>query len=421
MIAVEQALALIRSHCTPMPTEVVQLTDAAERVLTQPVCSPNDLPPFDNSAMDGYALRWHAQLQPGSELEVRHEQAAGAITDPHSDFGAIGACSIMTGACVPAGLDCVVPVEEVAVSARDTSGAVRRIILQTTPRISQNIRRAGEDIARGQIAVPAGTWLGSNELMLLRGIGCHELCVQKRPRGILLCTGAELVDTDRPLNPGEIYNTNGPFLLSELRAAGAEMLWCKTIPDQIACFLAELQLGIDSGAQLIVSTGAVSMGRYDFVPEALERIGATVIFHKVQMRPGKPLLFARLPGGQLFFGLPGNPVSSAVGARFFVGAAIRQWLGLPIESAWHLPLAQAVQKKSEFRLWQKAQLLLGEHGQLSVQLLSGQESFKTRPLLLAKVWAVLPEDCAELPAGSVIAVYPRRHIDTNLFARSAVS
>lgn len=416
MISVENALALVREHCSALAQEVVPIAEAMARVLAETVFSPNDLPPFDNSAMDGFALRWNAQLGPGTELHISHEQAAGdGVHQQH-----LGACSIMTGARLPEGLDCVIPVEEITVLERDDSGTPLRIALQNSPRQAQNVRRAGEDIARGQTAVAGGTWLGAEELMLLRGIGCGPLKVRQRPRCALICTGRELVDeAQSELLPGQIYNTNGPFLSSELTAAGAEIVFTKTIADEIDAFLVALQHGIDAGAQVVISTGAVSMGRYDFIPEALRKIGASIHFHKVQMRPGKPLLFARLVSGQLFFGLPGNPVSSAVGARFFVTAALRELLGLAPEQPWHFPLAHDVQKKPEFRLWQKAQLILNASGQVRVKLLSGQESFKTRPLLESKVWAVLPENQGAIAAGSVIAIYPRRHTDSPLFSPDA--
>lgn len=413
MIQVEQALALIRAHSEVLETERLPLSEAMGRVLAEDLLSPRDLPPFDNSAMDGYALRWHPELTVGSELKVTFEQSAGAGWHQQS----ADACRIMTGARIPDGLDCVVPVEEVSALELDDQGAALRIALLKPLRAGQNLRRAGEDIARGQLAVAPGTYLGAEELMLLRGVGCADLLVRKRPKCSVLCTGAELVDdAGAELQTGQIYNTNGPFLCSELVAAGAEIVFRQTLADDAISFLAALERAVSAGAQVVISTGAVSMGRYDFIPDTLQRIGANIVFHKVQMRPGKPLLFARLAGGQLFFGLPGNPVSTAVGARFFVSTALRKCLGMPIEPAWQFALAESAQKKPEFHLWQKAQLLLDRSGVVRVRLLNGQESFKTKPLLHAKVWAVLPAGQSEFAAGSVVAVYPRRHHDAPLFA-----
>lgn len=194
-----------------------------------------------------------------------------------------------------------------------------------------------------------------------------------------------------------------------LAAAGADVVWQETVPDEPETFLAAVQRALRAGAELVLSTGAVSMGRYDFVPPALQSIGAQILFHKLAMRPGKPLLFARLREGPLYFGLPGNPVSAAVGLRFFVEAALRVQLGLPEERGWRLPLAHEVRKKPGFRLKQKARLQLSADGRWSVGLLRGQESFRTQPLLAANAWASLPEAEEFLPAGSEVEVYALGH------------
>lgn len=280
----------------------------------------------------------------------------------------------------------------------------------------QHVRRTGEDIASGDEAVPAGTRLGAAELMLLRGIGVARVAVRQRPRVVVICTGRELVDAPgRPLMPGQIYNTNGPYLASRLREAGADVLETMTLPDNASVFVANVRQCLAVGVDIVISTGAVSMGRYDFVPDALRTLGAETVFHKVKMRPGKPLLFATLPGGGLFFGLPGNPVSSAVGMRFFVETTLRRMLAMPPEHIWRMALAEGIDKKPGFHLYQKAELRLDAGGQLSVGLLRGQESFKTRPLLHARVWAGLSAQSECLPAGTLVDVHPRCHFDQTLF------
>lgn len=408
MISVQDAQATVRAACAVQPVERVPVAQSLGRVLAEDVFSPIDLPPFDNTAMDGYALRCGGGVIPaGCEFAVRGEQAAG---DGESRVDGQGAWEIMTGARIPDGLDAVVPVEQVEVLARDGEGRATRIRLSAEVAPGQHVRRAGEDITRGALALAAGTWLGPQHLLLAAGLGIAELPLRQRPRVALLCTGRELVDDPaQPLLPGQIRNANGPFLAARLEAAGAELVRRETVPDDVEAFQRALSRALSAGAQIVLSTGAVSMGRYDFVPPTLAALGAEILFHKVAMRPGKPLLLARLPGGQLYFGLPGNPVSSAVGLRFFVEAALRAMLGLPDERPWRLPLLQATQKKPGFRLHQKARLQLAADGRLGVELLKGQESFKTRPLLAATVWAALPADASELAAGSLVDVYPLGH------------
>ena len=405
MLSIDDALALIRDCCAPLPIEQVALAEACGRVLAAPVDAPRNLPPFANSAMDGFALRWREGLVEDTVLPVLAEQAAGDGIAGQSE----GACSIMTGARIPDGLDTVVPVEDCTVLARDGEGRPTSIALSHAPQPGQHVRHAGEDVAAGQCVLEAGARLGEEALLVLRGIGIGTVAAHRRPRLALACTGRELVDTDgAELAPGQIANTNGPYLERLFAEAGAEVVERVTLPDEPAAFAAWLARWLDAGIELVVTTGAVSMGRYDFVPDVLREAGADLRFHKLKMRPGKPLLFATAGRGTLVFGLPGNPVSSTVGARFFVDAALRALAGRAAEPALLLPLAGAACKKPGFSMLQKAALALDPDGRLQVRLLKGQESFKTAPLLAARAWAVLPEDTAELPAGTPVPVYPLR-------------
>ena len=405
MLSIDDALALIRDCCAPLPIEQVALAEACGRVLAAPVDAPRNLPPFANSAMDGFALRWREGLVEDTVLPVLAEQAAGDGIAGQSE----GACSIMTGARIPDGLDTVVPVEDCTVLARDGEGRPTSIALSHAPQPGQHLRHAGEDVAAGQRVLEAGARLGEESLLVLRGIGIGTVAAHRRPRLALACTGRELVDSDgAELAPGQIANTNGPYLERLFTEAGAEVVERVTLPDEPAAFAAWLTRWLDAGIELVVTTGAVSMGRYDFVPDVLREAGADLRFHKLKMRPGKPLLFATAGRGTLVFGLPGNPVSSTVGARFFVDAALRALAGRAPEPALLLPLAGAACKKPGFSMLQKAALALDADGRLQVRLLKGQESFKTAPLLAARAWAVLPEDTAELPAGTPVPVYPLR-------------
>ena len=405
MLSIDDALALIRDCCAPLPIEQVALAEACGRVLAAPVDAPRNLPPFANSAMDGFALRWREGLVEDTVLPVLAEQAAGDGIAGQSE----GACSIMTGARIPDGLDTVVPVEDCTVLARDGEGRPTSIALSHAPQPGQHVRHAGEDVAAGQCVLDAGARLGEESLLVLRGIGIGTVAAHRRPRLALACTGRELVDSDgAELAPGQIANTNGPYLERLFTEAGAEVVERVTLPDEPAAFAAWLARWLDAGIELVVTTGAVSMGRYDFVPDVLREAGADLRFHKLKMRPGKPLLFATAGRGTLVFGLPGNPVSSTVGARFFVDAALRALAGRAAEPALLLPLAGAACKKPGFSMLQKAALALDPDGRLQVRLLKGQESFKTAPLLAARAWAVLPEEAAELPVGTLVPVYPLR-------------
>lgn len=403
MISYSDALQNVLAACSPLATEQVPLAQSLGRVFAQDVIAQAHLPPFDNSAMDGFALASGGKtLAADCEFTVVGSQAAGdGVVTSTGD-----ACEIMTGASLPIGLDTVVPIEQVQVLARDGDERPSRIRLLFDVMPGAHVRLRGQDVAHGDCIVRAGSRHDASTHMLLAALGVDLLAMHPRVPVALIATGRELVDDPQhPLAPGQIRNSNGPFLAARLAEAGACVVHQKTVGDDAAEFTSALQCGLDAGAKLVLSTGAVSMGRHDFVPDALRALGATIVFHKVAIRPGKPVLFARLPGGQLYFGLPGNPVSSAVGMRFFVEPALRALLGQRPEQALRLPLAEPVHKKAGLQCFFKAQVGLDAAGRLQVRVLQGQESFRIRPLLSANAWAVLDAAKEVFAAGGEVGVY----------------
>jgi len=407
-----EAERLILDACAPLPAQKVFVTAAMGRVLAAPVSAPGALPPFDNSAMDGYALGGGAEaLAAGSEWPIEGEQAAG----DGATRARRGAWEIMTGARLPNGLDRVIPVEQT-----ERLEAPPRVRLLAGVAVGENVRTAGSDVPAGAPVLATGTVLAPQHLMLLAALGVDRVSVIERPRVAVLCTGRELVDDPtRPLESGQIRNSNGPFLAERVPRAGAELVHIETVGDEVDAFLAALARARAAGARVVVSTGAVSMGRYDFVPQALERLGAEAIFQKVAIRPGKPLLFARLPDGTLFFGLPGNPIAVAVGLRFFVEPALRAMLGLPREVPWRVPLAGDYAKKPRLRFHLKAGVTLDAQGSLVARVLAGQESYRIRPLAEANAWVVVPLDATEVPAGTLVEVRGLGHLESPLIGGSA--
>lgn len=412
LLAYDEALRIVLEACPRLPAESCSSLDAVDRVLAREVTSAVDLPPFDNSAMDGFALGGgDAAVPEGTELDVGGEQAAG---DGNHEASA-GAWEIMTGAALPRGFDRVVPVERTERLGEDADGRTTRIRLRADVAPAANVRMAGTDIARGTTAMAAGTVLGPQHLMLLAAMGVSEVTVASRARVAVICTGRELVDDPAtPLAPGQIRNSNGPFLATRLRLAGAEVVHTETVGDDASAFEAALRRALEAGARIVLTTGAVSMGRYDFVPAVLDGLGARTLFHKVAIRPGKPLLLAQLPDDALLFGLPGNPIAGAVGLRFFVEPALRRMAGLPPEHPLRVPLAANYRKKPPLRFHLKSRLAADANGRLSVTVLPGQESYRIRPLAEANAWAVVPPDVQSLEAGDPVDVYGLGHIHSPL-------
>jgi molybdopterin molybdotransferase len=409
MIGRDEARSIVRDHVALLEPETCPVPRSLGRVLAETVRSAASLPPFDNAAMDGFALRVNESgvSAAGAVFAVGGIQAAGDSARP-ADGDAV---EVMTGACVPTGLNAIVPVEQVEAMECDGDGIVRRIRLRKDVPIGQHIRRTGEDVAPDMSIMRAGELVQPQHLMLLQSLGLARVVVTREPRIAVICTGRELIDeSEQPLESGQIRNSNGPFLAARIAAAGARCVFQATVSDEPELFLAALEQAVQARADMVLSTGAVSMGRHDFIPDALRASGATILFHKVRIRPGKPLLFARLSEGVPFLGLPGNPVAAAVGFRFFAEPALRAMLGMPRESPLQVPLRAAFEKRAPMSLYLKARLFADSRGGLGTTVLPGQESFRILPLVGANAWIGIPEEASEMAAGTPVDVYGLGHL-----------
>lgn len=401
MIRYAHALQLLLDTVGGLPAESCAVPDALGRVLAAPVVSPIALPSFDHAAMDGYALAAPEPLEPGSEHEVHGSQAAG----DEASTAQGGAWEIMTGARLPDGLDAVVAIERTELLQSLADGTPRRIRLLDPVSEGQNVRHAGVDVARGSGVLRPGTRIEASHIMLLAALGVAQVEVVRRARVAIICTGKELqTDPSQPLVEGQIYGSNGPYLMAALAGIGARVLSCETVDDTATTYAAALTRAIHAGADLVVSTGAVSMGRYDFVPDALRQFDAKVLFHKVAMRPGKPLLAATLPAGPLVLALPGTPMAVAAGARFFIAPVLRVMAGLPPERPLHALLATPQDPKPGLRHFLRATLALDERGQLHAHVLRQQQPFRIQPYTDADAWVVLDEGAGECAAGTPVEI-----------------
>ncbi len=312
-----------------------------------------------------------------------------------------GECiEIMTGAPTPPDADAVVPVELV-----DVDGD--QVYFKAKPKTGANIRRAGEDFQKNMNVLKAGQIIHPQHVMPLAALGVHHVKVFKKPRAAFLATGDELVeDLSQDLKSGQIYNSNRPYGLAALNAMGVECVNASSLPDDSKKFTALLENLTQQNVDFIVSSGAVSAGKFDFVREGLEEAGAEILFHKVKIKPGKPNLFARLPNGTLYFGLPGNPVATTAGLRFFVQTCMHAMLGMEEEKPVQAKAMTPFKKREGLRMFLKARAESWEDGLLTVDLLDGQASFMVRPFLNMNCWAVAPENAEEIKAGDIIDIYP---------------
>nr|WP_298415096.1 gephyrin-like molybdotransferase Glp [uncultured Halomonas sp.] len=326
MQSVEAALEALLDGLGPVNAERIDTAEAAGRILAVDVTAQHDVPPADNSAMDGYALR---AADAGQVLPVSQRVAAGHAPQPLEP----GSCArIFTGGEIPPGADCVVMQEKV----EECADGMR---MPADIPSGDNVRRRGRDVQRGALLLPAGTRLEAAALGHLAGQGVTEVEVRRRPKVALLSTGDEIIDPGTPLAPGQIYNSNRPMLKRLLERFGADVVMAASIPDDFEATCQTLRQAAQQ-ADVVVSTGGVSVGEEDHVKHALESLGQLDLW-RLAMRPGKPLALGRLPrsignsanGEARFVGLPGNPVSGFVGAWVFLRPLIGALLDCPALSS----------------------------------------------------------------------------------------
>ncbi len=321
MVSVEEAVEAVISRCKVLPCEKLFLFDALDRVSGEDIISPMDLPPYTNSAMDGYAIRSEdvsgsSKASPVFLKVVGEIKAGDDATSIRVKSGE--AVKIMTGGMMPEGADAVVEVENV--EERDGGVYVFSPVSKW-----KNVRFSGESVKKGEKIVAKGDVLTPGRIGLLASVGKSYISVHRRPKVGILVTGSEVKEVDEELPPGSIRNSNSYTLYTLSKRAGAEPISFGVLgddPEVIGKKLEELACGCD----IVLTTGGVSMGDYDFVKEVLPSLGVEKVFWKVRMKPGKPLFFG-VSGRTLFFGLPGNPVSCMVSFEIFVRPAIRKMMG----------------------------------------------------------------------------------------------
>jgi molybdopterin molybdotransferase len=399
VISVAQHLERILDVVQPLLPLQLGLMDAHGCVLTEDVVAPVPLPAFDNSSMDGYAVRV-ADVAGATEgapvvLPVTGDVAAGPASPLRVQPGVC--VRIMTGAMMPAGADAVVPVEW-------TDGGVASVAISRAPEVGAHVRTVGEDVAAGETVLTEGTYLGAVQIGLAAAVGRSRVMVRPRPRVVVVSTGSELTEVGQPLAPGRIYDSNSLALTAAATEAGALAYRVGIVPDdprQLAATLEDQLVRAD----VLVTSGGVSVGAYDVVKEVLSRLG-TVQFDKVAMQPGMPQGFGTIgPDSTPVFGLPGNPVSALVSFEAFVRPALRTMLGaLPVER----PRVRAVASKALVSPPGKRSflrvLLEVKKGAYVVTPVSGAGSHLLAGLARANALAVIPEDVEKVPAGEPVEV-----------------
>ncbi len=396
MISVREGQEHILAQlAVPVPPEVLPVTRARARVLAGDVEAPFDVPPADNSAVDGYAIG-SADIPPAGtrELDVVGDLAAGGVFA--GPLGAGQALRIMTGAPMPAGADTVYP-QEVVERAGDRV-RVGRIDKGV------NVRMRGEDVEAGGIVIERGTVLRPQEIGLITSLGIWQVSVHRRPRVALLSTGDEVIEPGTPRRPGQIYDANRFTLRGSVEQCGGDVLDLGIVPDARDALSARLREAA-AMADVVLTSGGVSVGVYDLVKDVLAELG-TIDFWQVAMQPGRPLAFGRI-GDTTFFGLPGNPVASLLAFMLFVRPALWKLGGRRrlFPPTWQARTLEPLRKRAGRREFKRG-VLAYHDGDWQVRITGPQGSGILSSMVAGNCLIVLEEERGEVAAGELVTVEP---------------
>ena len=402
MLSVSEARERILAVFLPVESQTVSLNRAAGRILARDIAAETDLPLFDNSSVDGFALH-KADFACPRTLNVVADIRAGETSETPIRPGQ--SARIMTGAPLPPGAEAVVMVEDTDFNVR-TPGtpAPQTVTIHKSVRPGENIRRRGDDLHTGDEVLSAGMRLRAQEIGLLAMLGAADVLVYRQPRFALLSSGDELLPVEAPLTPGKIHESNSYALAALAEAAGVELIRLGVAADTEADVRSRLERAVEAKADVIVSSAGVSVGAFDYVKYVIEEDGE-LDFWKVNMRPGKPLAFGKYRGVP-FFGLPGNPVSAFVGFEVFVRPALEKLSGLELRPRPHQMARLAESLESDGRESYLRAVISQENGVLVARLTGHQGSGNIFSLVRANALLIVPSGVKSLPANSDVEIWP---------------
>lgn len=403
LLSVEQAREKILSQLKPVGTELIPLTACANRILAVDIVAADDLPLFDNSSMDGFAIRAGdtSNAAPASPLTLRVVADIPAGSTPTIFIKLGEAARIMTGAQMPEGADAVIPVEDTDFNERSSgTPAPKTISIQKIVKSGDNVRLRGTDVHTGDVVIKRGTTLKPQDIGLLAMLGFPEVEVYKRPLVALLSSGDELIEAGAPLESGKIRDSNSYMLASLIESTHAEVLRLGIAKDTRESVQGLIEQAVKHNVDLILSSAGVSVGAFDYVKDVVESNGS-LNFWRVNMRPGKPLAFGEYKNIP-FVGLPGNPVSAFVGFEVFVRDAIGRLSGLLYRSRQTVRVRSVDEILSDGRESYLRAIIHEENSQYVATLTGHQGSGNLLSLVQANALLIIPAGVKCVPAGQEV-------------------
>ena len=398
MISVAEAIQIVRQETAVLPAEQVKLVQALGRVLAEDVVADSDLPPFDRSQMDGYAVRAEDAKEAPVRLRIVGESAAGRGWHQQLEEGQ--AVRIMTGAPVPAGADSV---QQVELTHELKDGTV--VELLESVETGKSIVKRGAEIKAGEVVSRAGTTITPAIMAVLAAFGYATVAVYRRPRVGVLATGTELVPVDQKPGQDQIRDSNNYSLGAYAELTGATVERLPLTGDETSMLRRQIAEAAER-CDVIVTSGGVSMGVYDLTKSALKELEAEIFFERIALRPGKPTVFARLPNGTLVFGLPGNPVSVSVTFNLFARAALLAMQGVaePALKPETALLARAVKGTTDRESYLPAQVTTNDDGQVVAFPLKWGGSSDFVAFAVATALVIVPAAAKSIEAGSLVSI-----------------
>jgi len=398
MIPVTAAIQIVTDRTRPLESERVELSQALGRYLAEGIIADTDLPPFDRSQMDGYAVRAADIAKAPTKLKIIGESAAGRGW--HNEMKSGEAVRIMTGAPVPVGADSVQQVE----LTRELDGGDVVEIFETVT-VGRSVVKRGSEIKKGETVLRAGERINAGVVAVLASFGYAKVNVGKRPRVAVLATGTELVPVDQAPGKDQIRDSNNFSISAYGELAGATVERLPLAGDDIAQLKQQIA-GSAERSHIIITSGGVSVGRYDFTKTVLRDLGAEIFFERVALRPGKPAVFARLPNGTFVFGLPGNPVSVSVTFNLFARSAILAMQGAAETGmeAGTAVLSADIKPSKDRESYLPARLSTNEKAQLLAKPLKWGGSSDFVGFVRATALIIVPASAQRLDAGSVVTI-----------------